>query len=79
MLSMLKNREVKVNALILYSQDRLARDLSTSIELMLEIIDYVDEIIFAIENRREVGMKFIESFLVVNQLSYFLVCMVKSI
>jgi DNA invertase Pin-like site-specific DNA recombinase len=64
MLSVLKNREVKVNALILYSQDRLARDLSTSIELMLEITDYVDEIIFAIENERETGMKFIESFLV---------------
>jgi len=64
MLSLLKNREEKVNALILYSQDRLARDLSTSIDLMLEITEYVDEIIFAAENERETGIKFIESFLV---------------
>ncbi|MFD1736946.1 recombinase family protein [Bacillus salitolerans] len=64
MLSLIKNNEEKVKALILYSQDRLVRDLSTSIELMLEIMDYVDEIIFAVENERKTGIKFIESFLV---------------
>ncbi len=53
-----------MNALILYNPDRLARDLSTSIELMLEITELVDEVIFAVSDLRSGVKHFRERFLI---------------
>lgn len=64
MLEFLKCREEKVHALILYNSDRLARDLSTSIELMLEITELVEEVIFVVSELRSSVKHFRERFLI---------------
>ena len=64
MLEDLKQQDNHINYLILYSSDRLARDLSTSITLMLEITELVDEIVFVAEGISTSVKNFRESFLI---------------
>ncbi|UPG65545.1 recombinase family protein [Metabacillus endolithicus] len=68
MLAFLRNyvqeKDEKVNYLIFYNQERLARDLSTSIELMLEITELVEEIVFVADETNTSIRNFRSTFLV---------------
>ncbi|MBE4907100.1 recombinase family protein [Bacillus luteolus] len=63
MLKLLKNEEENINILVIYTQDRLARDLLTSIELFNEITELVEEVVFVEENLTTESHHFRESFL----------------
>lgn len=60
----LEKNEEKVQYLIFYNQERLARDLSTSIELMLEITELVEEVVFVADETSTSIKNFRQQFLV---------------
>lgn len=49
MLEFLENTEEKVDVLLLYTVDRLGRDLRNNLNLVLRISEFVDEVVFVVE------------------------------
>lgn len=45
----LKEKRTNASVLLVYSADRLSRDLGNSINILMEIVEHIDKIIFVVE------------------------------
>lgn len=59
----------KVDCLLVYSVDRFGRDLKNNIDVMLEIIEYVDQVVFIVENLSSSGEYFKMFFLMLTAMA----------
>ncbi|UHA60643.1 recombinase family protein [Metabacillus litoralis] len=62
-------KKEKIDCLLVYSVDRFGRDLKNNIDVMLEITEYVDQIVFIVENLSSSGEYFKMFFLMLTAMA----------